>query len=118
MFRKFLMTSAGAFALVGPALAADLPIQPPIYTPPPFSWTGLYVGGQIGYAWGNDRANGLRSFLGRLRHLERESRPARSARSRRSRGPLRSFSPTHSALARKGLSAAVISGTIFRSTNG
>jgi outer membrane immunogenic protein len=57
MFRKFLMASTGAFALVGPALAVDLPVQPPIYAPPPFSWTGLYLGGQIGYAWGNDRAN-------------------------------------------------------------
>jgi len=57
MFRKFLMGSAGAVAVVGPALAADLPVQPPISAPPPFSWTGIYLGGQIGYAWGNDRAN-------------------------------------------------------------
>jgi outer membrane immunogenic protein len=57
MFCKFLMASAGAVALVGPALAADLPVQPPIYAPPPFSWTGIYLGGQIGYAWDNNNAS-------------------------------------------------------------
>jgi outer membrane immunogenic protein len=56
MFRKFLIASAGAVALIGPALAADLPVQPPIYAPPPFSWTGIYLGGQIGYAWDNNNA--------------------------------------------------------------
>jgi outer membrane immunogenic protein len=33
------------------------PPPPPI---PLFSWTGVYVGGQIGYAWGNDHADVLR----------------------------------------------------------
>ena len=53
MFRKLLMASAGAVCLAVPTLAADLPVQPPIYVPPPFSWTGIYLGGQIGYAWGD-----------------------------------------------------------------
>ena len=45
------------------ALAADLPSRraPPVYTPPPaipvFTWTGFYVGGQVGYEFG--RSNGL-----------------------------------------------------------
>jgi outer membrane immunogenic protein len=57
MFHKYLMVSAGAIALAGPTLAADLPVQPAVYAPPPFSWTGLYLGGQIGYAWGNNNAS-------------------------------------------------------------
>ena len=38
------------------ALAADLPSrQPPPPEPPPvFSWTGFYMGGQVGYAFGHD----------------------------------------------------------------
>lgn len=35
---------------------ADLPTHapPPVYVAPVFSWTGFYVGGQLGYAWGKD----------------------------------------------------------------
>ena len=39
-----------------PAQAADLPMRykaPPMMSPI-FSWTGFYVGGQVGYAFGND----------------------------------------------------------------
>ncbi len=39
------------------ALAADLPSRqaPPVFVPPPiFTWTGVYVGGQIGYEWGRE----------------------------------------------------------------
>jgi outer membrane immunogenic protein len=66
MIRKFLMASAGAIALTGSAaLAADLPSRapPPVYLPPVpiFTWTGIYLGGQIGYAWSNDNATILAS---------------------------------------------------------
>jgi outer membrane immunogenic protein len=58
MSRRTLLASAGALALTGTALAADLPSRapPPVYLPPPpvFTWTGVYIGGQIGYAWAND----------------------------------------------------------------
>jgi outer membrane immunogenic protein len=62
MYRKFLLASVGAIALTGSAaFAADLPSRapPPVYLPPPpiFTWTGIYVGGQIGYAWGNGNFN-------------------------------------------------------------
>ncbi|MGH6831173.1 MAG: outer membrane protein, partial [Methylocella sp.] len=62
MYRKILLTSVGAMALAGSAaFAADLPYRapPPVYVPPPpiFSWTGFYLGGQIGYAWARDSAN-------------------------------------------------------------
>jgi outer membrane immunogenic protein len=50
------LASVGAIALTGSAFAADLPLAPPP-PPPVYSWTGLYLGGQIGYAWGSDPAN-------------------------------------------------------------
>ena len=58
MYRKFLLASVGAIALTGSAaLAADLPSRapPPVYLPPPpiFTWTGFYIGGQVGGAWGS-----------------------------------------------------------------
>jgi outer membrane immunogenic protein len=56
MLRKLLMTSA-LVCLAAPAFAADLPNRKsePVYTPPPppaFTWTGVYLGGQVGYQWG------------------------------------------------------------------
>ncbi len=54
MRRQFLLASAGAMAFAGSvALAADLPISPPPPPAPVFTWTGIYLGGQIGFAWGN-----------------------------------------------------------------
>ncbi len=57
MFHKILLTTAAIVAMNGAALAADLPTSkgPPVYAPPPppiFTWTGAYIGGQIGYQWG------------------------------------------------------------------
>jgi outer membrane immunogenic protein len=62
MYRKILLASVGAIALTGSAaLAADLPSRapPPVYLPPApiFTWTGIYIGGQIGYAWGTGSNN-------------------------------------------------------------
>ena len=61
MYRQILMASVGAIALAGSAFAADLPSRapPPVYVPPVpiFTWTGIYVGGQIGYAWGTSNTN-------------------------------------------------------------
>src|SRR5580704_9269845 len=58
MRRQILLASVGAIAIAGSAFAADLPYRgpPPVYLPPPpiFTWTGIYVGGQVGYAWGTD----------------------------------------------------------------
>lgn len=33
-------------------MAADLAVKAPLYMPPPPTWTGLYIGGNIGYSWG------------------------------------------------------------------
>lgn len=65
MHRKFLLASVSAIAFTGSAaLAADLPSRapPPVYVPPApiFTWTGIYVGGQIGYGW----LNGNNNFTG------------------------------------------------------
>lgn len=57
MYRRGLISSTCALAFLNFAAAADLPSrkQPPIVPPPPeFTWTGLYVGAQVGYAWARD----------------------------------------------------------------
>jgi len=42
-------------AIVGtPALAADMALKAPPAPPPAPSWTGWYVGGDVGAIWGND----------------------------------------------------------------
>ncbi len=55
MFRHISLLFA-ALSLASSAFAADLPSRqppPPVYVPPPlFTWTGVYIGGQIGYGWG------------------------------------------------------------------
>lgn len=56
--KRVLLALIACFASVS-ALAADLPNRkaPPVFTPPPppvFSWTGFYVGVQLGYQWGNE----------------------------------------------------------------
>jgi outer membrane immunogenic protein len=64
--RKTLVLAAGVVSLVaGSALAADLPTRKepiaPVYVPPPFTWTGFYVGGNVGGAWAN-RNNTITGF--------------------------------------------------------
>jgi outer membrane immunogenic protein len=55
MIKKLLLSSAVATAMIGSALAADLPSRkgpPPEYVPPPvFLWTGFYVGINGGGIW-------------------------------------------------------------------
>jgi outer membrane immunogenic protein len=53
MCHKFILASVGAIAVGGSAFAAEpLPAPPPPV--PVFTWSGVYLGGQIGYAWGKD----------------------------------------------------------------
>src|SRR5215471_10722936 len=53
--KKALFASVALIALgTGLASAADLPVKAPpapVYAPPIFSWTGCYIGGNIGAAW-------------------------------------------------------------------
>jgi outer membrane immunogenic protein len=66
MRNKFLLAAAGAVALTGSAFAADLgrPPPPPVYVPPPpvFTWTGIYIGGQIGGVWGTGALSNFNGF--------------------------------------------------------
>jgi outer membrane immunogenic protein len=59
--KKLLLTTTALIALaaVGSAGAADLPVYkaPPVVPAPVFSWTGFYLGGQVGGAWGHDDAS-------------------------------------------------------------
>ncbi len=55
---KFIIAAGLSLALGQMALAADLPQRPvykaPMLAPTPvYNWTGFYVGGNIGGAWGN-----------------------------------------------------------------
>ncbi len=51
--KKFIFTIVAIFAIADFASAADLPIYtkaPPVV--PVWTWTGFYVGGNVGYSWG------------------------------------------------------------------
>jgi outer membrane immunogenic protein len=53
--KKLLLGAAGLVALSSAnALAADLPLRAPAPVVAAFSWTGLYVGGNVGGHWGSD----------------------------------------------------------------
>src|SRR5580693_9057570 len=63
--KRLLKYLASAAMLLSPlaAHAADLAVKAPPPPPPPvFSWTGFYVGANIGGAWFNNRNNGV--FIG------------------------------------------------------
>jgi outer membrane immunogenic protein len=70
--KKLLLasTAAGALAVAGPALAADIPVKaPPVVAPVPvFTWTGCYIGGHGGFATQQKyyelTPNELRAFQG------------------------------------------------------
>jgi len=53
--KRFLTATVGLLAASAvPAVAADLPVKAPpmMAAPPPFSWTGCYIGGNVGGKWG------------------------------------------------------------------
>jgi len=57
--KRMLVAGAALAALMGtPALAADMALKAPPPPPPPaFSWTGCYIGGNAGGAWGNSNVS-------------------------------------------------------------
>jgi outer membrane immunogenic protein len=62
MKRLLIGIAAVAFLVAPGAFAADLPVKAPIYTKAPvyvdpvYDWTGFYVGGNVGYSWGNSNS--------------------------------------------------------------
>ena len=55
--RKLLFGAAVAIVMSGYAQAADIGYGQPQYAPPPppvaYRWMGPYVGGNVGYLWGD-----------------------------------------------------------------
>jgi outer membrane immunogenic protein len=52
--KKLLLASTLLCAMSGYALAADAVVEvPEVYVAPVFNWTGGYIGGQVGYLWGD-----------------------------------------------------------------
>jgi outer membrane immunogenic protein len=49
MLRRLFLTTSALTAMSGFALAADMPLVAPV---PAFTWTGFYIGGNVGYGWG------------------------------------------------------------------
>jgi outer membrane immunogenic protein len=51
---KYLCAGAAVtLMMIGPAAAADLPVKAAVKVPPPaLSWTGFYLGANLGYGWG------------------------------------------------------------------
>jgi outer membrane immunogenic protein len=65
-----LLSSTALLVTVAGASAADLPARP-VYkaapmAAPAFSWTGIYVGGNVGYGWGRTRGTAATSAPGGL----------------------------------------------------
>jgi outer membrane immunogenic protein len=70
---SILVGTGLSLAANGFVVAADMAVKaPPLPPPPVFSWTGFYVGGNVGYSWGkasgdlNDPAINFFSGLGSL----------------------------------------------------
>jgi opacity protein-like surface antigen len=57
MKRSFVAGVILTSVLAGSAMAADIPTKVPVYRSPPvevFSWSGIYVGGHLGYGWSSN----------------------------------------------------------------
>ncbi len=66
-----LATAIAFIALIGtPAFGADMPLKaPPLPSEPVYSWTGGYVGGNIGYGWSHrDFTNTIVGTLGNVQN--------------------------------------------------
>lgn len=55
MWKRIILAAAGCMALASAAAAADMPVKaPPPQPPPAFSWTGFYIGAQVGWVRAHD----------------------------------------------------------------
>jgi len=69
MFRHILLSTAAVVALSTASFAADLPTHkaPAPYVPAPiFTWTGFYVGAQVGAGWTKDKVSDFAANNGAL----------------------------------------------------
>jgi len=61
MKKRWLTGVAFTVLVAGPAMAAERPVKAPVYTAPPpvpvYSWTGCYIGGQVGGGFGRVTAS-------------------------------------------------------------
>ena len=56
--RKVSGLVGATLLFAGPALAADLPVKAPTMPlAPVLGWTGFYIGGNVGYGWGDQGVN-------------------------------------------------------------
>ena len=56
------VAASALLGMIGAAFAADLPVKAPVYKAPPplvYSWTGFYVGANIGGGWGRQSVDYL-----------------------------------------------------------
>ena len=60
-----LATAIAAIALIGaPAFAADMAVKAPPPPAPVYSWTGCYIGGNVGYGWGRNQVTDFLTLPG------------------------------------------------------
>jgi outer membrane immunogenic protein len=52
MVRNFLLSTIAVFGFAGVAAAADMPLKAVAPAPYVYDWSGIYVGGVVGGAWG------------------------------------------------------------------
>jgi outer membrane immunogenic protein len=60
--KKLLLGSVALIVMSAPVLAADMPVKvKPL--PPAWSWTGCYVGLNVGYGWGRFRKSDINQYV-------------------------------------------------------
>jgi outer membrane immunogenic protein len=66
MKKILLATTAFVVLAAASASAADMGVRPAYAPPPAYSWNGWYIGGNVGYSWGNAKydANTSATALG------------------------------------------------------
>jgi outer membrane immunogenic protein len=68
VMRQLTIAAAALAALgAGSALAADMPVKAPVYKAPPppavYSWSGFYIGANIGGAWSRNNSDGYNGLV-------------------------------------------------------
>src|SRR5262249_39139137 len=61
MKKLLLATTAFAMLAAASANAADMAARPAYAPPPAYSWSGFYIGGNIGYSWGTAKDDATES---------------------------------------------------------